>query len=651
MNHESQSDSAARITVRALVLGMATILATFYYVIQIAQRQGSGSYVHAQYPMAAFMPFVAWLFFNTLLKALLPRFALRRAELLTIFAMTWIVATIPAWVGPWASKLASPSQFATNENQWVETFFGHLPWHLFPSTTSVVIDYFWYGLPQGMSAPWGAWIWPVVAWLGVAVAVVVFGFCLLVLFQRQWQVAEKLTYPLAQMPLDLTRGFDGPRRLFGVYRNKIFWIGFGVVFFPQLYNIATYFSPGLPPLEVFWTYYIFQLEDGLFTGYIRVMPLMLMVIYLCPVDILGSMLLFHWIAFFKQAAMKRFGTPDLGFSGVSAEGMFTEGQLILKTESHGALVFLFFWSLWIARDHLRKVWKQVRSGDGRQGEVYRVAVIGLVTSVACVLIFASYLGLSLPLAAGVFVLMTIAYFMTVKLLAASGCAYIYADRPYMKGESFFTELIGSIYISPQRLVPFKIFTSYIFFGHFTIPAWPAMGHLTRIFSFGSQPGRITALVLIAFPVGFLTAVWAILDLSYDEGATLYLGERHTWFYDGITTLLQNPVVPNIGKWLLWAIGFAEAGFITMLRARFHWFPIHPIGLIFQSTHAAWWYWVNFLLIFIIKLTLLRYGGVKAYVAGKPFFYGLGIGYVAGVIVSTFVDTIWFPSAGHRVHAW
>ena len=125
-----------------------------------------------------------------------------------------------------------------------------------------------------------------------------------------------------------------------------------------------------------------------------------------------------------------------------------------------------------------------------------------------------------------------------------------------------------------------------------------MGHLTRIFSFGSQPGRITALVLIAFPVGFLTAVWAILDLSYDEGATLYLGERHTWFYDGITTLLQNPVVPNIGKWLLWAIGFAEAGFITMLRARFHWFPIHPIGLIFQSTHAAWWYWGNFLLIFI-----------------------------------------------------
>ena len=196
--------------------------------------------------------------------------------------------------------------------------------------------------------------------------------------------------------------------------------------------------------------------------------------------------------------MTRFGTPDLGFSGVSAAGRFSEGQLILKTESHGALVFLFVWSLWIARQHLRSVWVQVRTGKGDLSEValYRVATIGMLVSAAGVILFAAYMGVSVPLAMGVFGLMVIAYFMTVKLLAASGIAYIYPDRPYMKGESFFTELIGSIYISPQRLVPFKIFTSYLFFGHFTIPAWPAMGHLSRIFSFRKQLGWVVAVVFL-----------------------------------------------------------------------------------------------------------------------------------------------------------
>ena len=47
--------------------------------------------------------------------------------------------------------------------------------------------------------------------------------------------------------------------------------------------------------------------------------------------------------------------------------------------------------------------------------------------------------------------------------------------------------------------------------------------------------------------------------------------------------------------------------------------------------------------------MLRYGGARAYQAGKPLFYGIGIGYAAGVILSGFVDVIWFPVQGHLVH--
>ena len=54
---------------------------------------------------------------------------------------------------------------------------------------------------------------------------------------------------------------------------------------------------------------------------------------------------------------------------------------------------------------------------------------------------------------------------------------------------------------------------------------------------------------------------------------------------------------------------------------------------------------------IVKIILLRYGGAKAYIAGKPLFYGLAIGYVVGVIFSMIVDLIWFPAEGHSMHGW
>ena len=303
---EESDHSAPLITPRAVILGVLTIAAMFYYIIQIAQRQGSGTYVHAQYPMAAFMPFALWLVTNLVLKALWPRIALTRGELLTLFSMTWVVATIPVWINAWTSALAAPTHFAAPENRWAD-FFDYMPWHALPPTTASVVDYFWYGQPQGMSIPWDGWLGPILDWLGVSVAVLVFGYCLLVVFQQQWEGSEKLTFPLAQLSLDVTRGFDGRRRLPDLFYKRLFWIGFGIVFAPQLYNIVTYFTPGLVSFDLFWTYSIHQVAEGWPAVFIRVMPLMLMVIYLCPVDILGSLVLFHWIAESKLMLIDHFG--------------------------------------------------------------------------------------------------------------------------------------------------------------------------------------------------------------------------------------------------------------------------------------------------------------------------------------------------------
>lgn len=50
LSSQSPSDSASPplITVRALVLGALTIAAMFYYIVQVGQGRGWGSFIYSQ---------------------------------------------------------------------------------------------------------------------------------------------------------------------------------------------------------------------------------------------------------------------------------------------------------------------------------------------------------------------------------------------------------------------------------------------------------------------------------------------------------------------------------------------------------------------------------------------------------------------------
>lgn len=634
---------------RALLLGALTIAVTFYYTITEIAGRGMGGFVASQLPMVALAPFVLWLFANVVIQRLWPAIALRRGELLTIFCMLWVVGAVPlfGWSSYWVMWLAVPPYFASPENQWAETFFDYLPWHVFPDTSPRVLRGLWQGLPEGSDIPWEAWLGLGANWLGVSLAMVVFGFCMVVLLQRQWEVGEKLTFPLAQLPLDLTEGFDGTGKMPRIFRSRLFWIGFFVVLAPALYNIGTYFAPGLPTFELYWKRYTYDLGPGYPELYFRVLPLVISVTYLCPLDILGSMVAFALMALVKGSVMAR-----VGFS-LGAPGQPLEWHRILHIESYGAMLFVGLWSIWLARGHLRKVWHQVRTGLGDAGDVarYRLACLGLVASAIYVVVWQVGLGMSLPLAISTFIVTFLTYLVIVKLIAATGCAYLLSDWGHMKAETFVQELIGNAHLSPHNYVAFKVFAGRAFFGNLRIPALPALPHVLRIFSIRQQPGWATAIVFVAFPIGLIVAVSSTLYLGYHRGELAFGARGTIGDVNYIFSFLNNPRQLDLDRWAIWLVGFLEAAGLAFLRSRFYWFPLHPVGLAFQWTVVAIIYWSTLLIVWVAKLVLLRFGGVRAYLAGKPFFYGLGIGYVAAVIASVTVDLIWFPTSAHRIHGW
>ena len=48
-----------------------------------------------------------------------------------------------------------------------------------------MIKPFWFGLEERAAVPWHQWLAVLAQWLGASLAMVVLGFCLMHLFQRQ----------------------------------------------------------------------------------------------------------------------------------------------------------------------------------------------------------------------------------------------------------------------------------------------------------------------------------------------------------------------------------------------------------------------------------------------------------------------------------
>ena len=84
------------VTLRAFILAMITIAGVCLFATYYGRNL-----MKSFLPVTALLPLVVWIGINTALKLTAPRFALSRSEVVTIFGIVWMVATVPAigWVG------------------------------------------------------------------------------------------------------------------------------------------------------------------------------------------------------------------------------------------------------------------------------------------------------------------------------------------------------------------------------------------------------------------------------------------------------------------------------------------------------------------------------------------------------------------------
>ena len=91
--------------------------------------------------------------------------------------------------------------------------------------------------------------------------------------------------------------------------------------------------------------------------------------------------------------------------------------------------------------------------------------------------------------------------------------------------------------------------------------------------------------------------------------------------------------------------------LGMLRLRFPWWPLHPVGFTVGYAFPVRVTAFTVFLVWAFKSLVLRFGGIALYRSFQPFFVGLLMGYTLGVGISTLTDAIWFPGDGKMVHTW
>jgi hypothetical protein len=147
-------------------------------------------------------------------------------------------------------------------------------------------------------------------------------------------------------------------------------------------------------------------------------------------------------------------------------------------------------------------------------------------------------------------------------------------------------------------------------------------------------------ILLMIAVSYVT----ILTLMYKFGGvnltdwfTNWLPNSHVW--SRATLYLTTPMQPNLKDAMTMVIGGGVTVFLFVMRRIFLWWPFHPLGYLMGGGYAIHHIWFSTFLGWLLKVTILKIGGIKVYQKLLPAFLGLVLGEFVIIGAWVIVDLI------------
>ncbi len=605
------------ITPRAVIVGFFAIVpGVFWGVYGDVVSQTDLTSTSLMMPPVIIL--VALLIINAGLRRIKPRLALSRAELITIYAML-TVSVILSGMGMLqfvCTSLGAVPHFATADNHW-DGYLNYVPHWIMPKLWA--IDGFYKG---GQPVPWGAWLRPIAAWSGFLFAMLFTMFCINTIMLRQWVERERLSFPIVQLPLEMTDETGS------FFRNKVMWIGFGLAAVLETINSLNYLYPNVPYLHL--TAYDLQ---PLFTqppwksiGYFPTTfyPLAIGLGFMLSTEVSFSLWFFYLVTKAENVLAAAMGWGKSG-------GVFSTPPYIAQ-QGVGAFIGIAIVVVYLARNHIKDVLSKAfrrdsRVDDSDQPLSYSTAVVGLVVGSFAMLVFCVVVGVS-PLVAAAYLGIYLIFATTIsRLRAEAGPAW--AMGPYQNALDTVIQPLGTQAFSKQN------FIALAYFHWFSIEMrccpMPVQVEGMKMAQAARIRQRAMAVVLLAAMVaGIAIGFAACLKVWYTYGAgTANVEQWRTNMgrapFSTATFYIENKSRADTAGTMAIVFGVLVVFFLSAMRTRFIWFPFHPAGYVLANTGTMYWLWCPFLIAWLCKVIITRYAGIKGYRAALPFFLGLVLG--------------------------
>ncbi|MBT5871854.1 MAG: hypothetical protein HOH43_00435 [Candidatus Latescibacteria bacterium] len=612
---------------------------------QYASAQTSYNYItFPQMPLCLILPYILLVIApNLIVRKIVQSWALETSELIVIFCMGLISATVPDWgmVRYLISLIVAPDYYASPENQWQELFFEFLPrWLVVPNDNGAV-SYFFAGLPSGESIPWMAWVTPLFWWFTALGTLLFVGACLVVIMRRQWVEHERLRFPMGEVILRLVENDESGSRLPKLYRNRTFHTGFAITFAIMVWNCIAYWDvlpripiPNPPTSLVF---------DPVFPAIsLRLVPYALCFAFFVNVEILFSVWFFQLLGILETGFLNRLGV-------ISPATTIVPGGLV-SIQFSGGLIMFVLWGFWMARGHLAMVYrhaigKPTELNDEDELFSYRTALLGLCGGLIYLIMWLHAIGLTLPIAILFLTLLFIFYLGIARVLAEAGL--INLDLP-INAHAFTIGIVGSANMTGSTLTGLGLTNAFA--RNWRTFTMVALSHIAwfREYMWPNRQ-RLALWISLAFVLSVLTSTSYVIYTGYDQGAdNLHINLTNTGilFHDLIVKWMRNATrISEIE--ILFLISGAVVNMVLVAgRLLFHWWPLNPIGFVIGASGPIRGLTFTIFVAWLIKVILMRLGGVGLYKRMQPLFLGILVGFVAGVAVSYVVDSVWFPDTPH-----
>lgn len=565
---------------------------------------------------------------NALLKRWCPRFALTQAEMTVVYVF---LCAAMAMMSLGVLRLMFPSitalqYFATPENKFGD-FARLLPSWFAPSDEEAV-----RGMYEGTDGqiPWNVWVTPLMAW-GVFFLLFFFVmWCIIALFYRQWTEHERLTLPLVDLALQVS-GEDGKTSWAGgFFRNPLMWMGFGISLLFNALNIAHAFNPSVPAFGL--TFNI----GSLFTErpWSAVQPLQYYYRpefvgfgYFVPLEVGFSIWFFYLLERFIAVGASIIGYEQAGFPFEAEQSM-------------GAYLAVALCLVWIARRQM-VIGKRRPSTINRQpltidhADAPRWAFVGFIVGIMALCLWCRLAGMSVVVAL-VYLAMLLATALTyTRVRAESGMPSMWLF-PFGQQKSVMVNALGSAAYVGGGFGSMTVFSSLFFLARGYFPS--IMAYQLEGMRLGQSSGvrwRDVGLALFGgLFIGYALGAWTHLQAYYHYGANILEGGTVQGGYrvqlarqefQLLASYAQRSAPPDVPRTIASSTGFLVAMILMLLRWKFLRFPLHPLGYGI-ATNYGYVLWGPLLTAWLIKLIILRLGGVRLYRQLAPLFLGIAFGH-------------------------